>query len=200
LVESWVRRHRRGIAAISALVVALGLYWFQPWKLFTDTTVNDALPVVATVAVTPDGFEPSAVSSSSPPPPGPPPSSPPPSSPPSTTLLARGSFISHEHSTSGTASIVQQPDGSRVLALANLRTSDGPDLRVWLADAPVKPDGWHTFDNNGYHHVSLGPLKGNRGNQTYTIPATADLARLTSVTIWCDRFNVSFGAVALKPT
>ena len=28
---------------------------------------------------------------------------------------------------------------------------------------------------------------------------TADLAKLTSVTIWCDRFNVSFGAAALKP-
>jgi hypothetical protein len=33
----------------------------------------------------------------------------------------------------------------------------------------------------------------------YRIPASADLTRLTSVTIWCARFAVSFGAAALTP-
>jgi hypothetical protein len=47
--------------------------------------------------------------------------------------------------------------------------------------------------------VNLGRLKGNQGNQNYRIPADVDLSRYTSVSIWCDRFNVSFGAAELKP-
>ncbi|MFD8985852.1 DM13 domain-containing protein, partial [Streptomyces sp. NPDC059564] len=56
-------------------------------------------------------------------------------------------------------------------------------------------DGWRVFDDGGY--VSLGKLKGNQGNQNYGIPADVNLADFPSVTIWCDRFDVSFGAAAL---
>jgi hypothetical protein len=38
------------------------------------------------------------------------------------------------------------------------------------------------------------------GNQVYPIPEDVDLSRLTSVTIWCDRFDVSFGAAQLVPS
>jgi hypothetical protein len=58
-------------------------------------------------------------------------------------------------------------------------------------------DGWFVFDDGAY--VDLGSLKGNRGNQNYSIPADLDLEGLSSVAIWCDRFNVSFGAAELKP-
>jgi hypothetical protein len=40
-------------------------------------------------------------------------------------------------------------------------------------------------------------LKGNVGNQLYTVPDDTDLVELHSVTIWCDRFDVSFGAAEL---
>lgn len=95
--------------------------------------------------------------------------------------------------------MIAQPDGKRVLAIANLHTSNGPDLHVWLTDAPVRhgSSGYHVFDDGA--HVSLGKLKGNVGNQVYAIPEDLDLARLTSVTIWCDRFDVSFGAAQLVP-
>jgi hypothetical protein len=109
----------------------------------------------------------------------------------------RGEFISHEHGTSGTVRVLRLPDGSRVLRLENLDTSNGPDLKVVLSDAPVIPGkrGWHVFDDN--EHRKIGNLKGNKGSQNYVIPADVDLTRLTSVSIWCDRFNVSFGAAAL---
>jgi hypothetical protein len=45
--------------------------------------------------------------------------------------------------------------------------------------------------------VSLGDLKGNKGNQNYPIPADVDLADYTAVSIWCERFAVSFGAAEL---
>ena len=92
--------------------------------------------------------------------------------------------------------MIRQPDGSRVLAIAHLNTSDGPVVKVWLTDQKVTKDGWHVFDDGRY--VDLGGLKGNIGNQLYPIPHSADLAKLHSVTIWCDRFDVSFGAAELN--
>jgi hypothetical protein len=181
-------RGRRVIWTAVAFTAALGLvfalYWFQPWKLWTDHRVDDALPAVATepVPVRPVADAPGGSTTR------------PPKQP---VLLARGSFISHEHSTHGTASIVGRPDGSRVLAIADLRTSEGPVLKVWLTDRKVTKDGWHVFDDGTY--VSLGSLKGNLGNQLYPIPDNADLSVLRSVTIWCDRFDVSFGAAELVP-
>jgi hypothetical protein len=41
--------------------------------------------------------------------------------------------------------------------------------------------------------IDLGSLKGNIGDQNYTIPADVDLAKYRAATIWCKRFNVNFG-------
>jgi hypothetical protein len=171
------------VLAVGVVLLAAGLYWFQPWKLWVDHRVNDALPDVVVAATHPTGSPATTTSG--------------PTSPPHAVLLSTGTFISHEHTTHGTVSVVRQPDGRRVLAIADLRTSDGPDVHVWLTDAPVRPgkDGWHIFDDG--RHLSLGTLKGNLGNQVYNIPPEADLSALTSVSIWCDRFNVSFGAAQL---
>lgn len=68
---------------------------------------------------------------------------------------------------------------------------------MWLTDAPVNEgrDGWRVFDDGKY--VSLGKLKGNKGSQNYTVPDEVDPSRYISVSIWCDRFDVSFGAAEL---
>ncbi|MFC9299168.1 DM13 domain-containing protein [Streptomyces sp. NPDC057011] len=169
---------------VAVVLMGVGLYWFQPWKLWTDETVNEALPSAAA--------RPQAPTAS--PQPG---STGAPSAPDGPRTIAQGGLISHEHTTTGTAKIVQLPDGSWALRLENLDTSNGPDLRVWLTDAPVKEGvaGWRVFDDG--KHVSLGRLKGNKGDQNYPIPAEVQLAEYTSVTIWCDRFDVSFGAAEL---
>jgi hypothetical protein len=36
--------------------------------------------------------------------------------------------------------------------------------------------------------------------QNHPLPADLDLGRYASVAIWCDRFNVSFGAAGLTRT
>ncbi len=115
-------------------------------------------------------------------------------------MLARGDLISHEHATTGSVQLLGMPDGSRVLRVADLQTSNGPLLKVFLTDAPVLPgtDGWGVFDDGRW--VDLGELKGNIGSSNYALPAGTDLTGLTSVSIWCDRFNVSFGAAELVPT
>ncbi|MFI5716152.1 DM13 domain-containing protein [Nocardia sp. NPDC051750] len=111
--------------------------------------------------------------------------------------LASGSFVSHEHSTSGTVELQQQPDGTAIVRITDLRTSDGPALHVWLSDQPVAGDGSNLDDGR---HVDLGSLKGNEGNQNYTVPAGTDSAAFPTVVIWCERFSVSFGAAALTAT
>ncbi|MGI5427339.1 DM13 domain-containing protein [Streptomyces sp. CA-179760] len=177
------RRLTIGVLVVAVTGVGLGLYWFQPWKLWQDETVQEALPGAVAPAA------PAA------PPAGAPSSSPSPAPQPRT--LAGGELISHEHATSGSVKLVRLADGSHVVRLEGLDTSNGPDLRVWLTDAPVKEGraGWHVFDDGAY--VSLGKLKGNKGSQNYTVPADVDPSRYTSVSIWCDRFDVSFGAAAL---
>ena len=57
---------------------------------------------------------------------------------------------------------------------------------------------WPGAPAKAFNDVSLGKLKGNQGNQNYEIPATVDLAKLSSVSLWCDRFDVSFGAAELQ--
>ncbi|MEU3172307.1 MULTISPECIES: DM13 domain-containing protein [unclassified Streptomyces] len=180
LVRPWTV----GVLVVAVAAVAFGLYWFQPWKLWQDETVQESLPAAA-AAVPPDPVEtPSGASSAPPAPSGP-------------TTLASGELISHEHATSGTVKLVQLADGSHVVRLEQLDTSNGPDLRVWLTDAPVKEGtaGWHVFDDGEY--VSLGKLKGNKGSHNYALPEGVDPARFSSVSIWCDRFDVSFGAAEL---
>ncbi|WP_278314703.1 DM13 domain-containing protein [Lolliginicoccus levis] len=193
-------KHRRStrrsivlaIAAILLVVLLVLLYLFQPWKLFVDETVDEAAPFstpTATAPAAPDS--PAIARSTAPDPPAPADAGP--------RMIARGSFISHEHATSGSVVVYESADGSRVLRIEDLRTSNGPDLKVWLTDAPVIEgfDGWGVFDDGQY--IDLGALKGNIGSQNYEIPPAADLAELTSISVWCARFRVSFGAAELLP-
>ncbi len=177
------------IALVLVAVIAVGLYLFQPWRLFVDTTVNEASPLASSAPVAvPDGV----ASASARPAPTPVPD--PPGGP---KVLATGEFISHEHGTTGSVQVIRKGNGEHVIRLENLDTSNGPDLHVWLTDAPVieGTDGWFVFDDGEY--VDLGELKGNKGSQNYVIPADVDLSDLTSVSIWCKRFSVSFGAAEL---
>ncbi len=164
---------RRVIVIVVALATAFALYWFAPWKLLTDKTVHETLSAPVPSA--------SATASPSASAPAPAPAGP--------AVLASASFVSHDHPTTGTARIVRAADGSRQLELAGLATSDGPDLRVWLADDGAKPGA----------HLELGRLKGNRGDQVYPIPAGADLSAYRSVTIWCLRFSSPFGSADFTP-
>jgi hypothetical protein len=165
--------------------MALALYWFQPWKLFTDTYVDDAVPAVARTSTAPT--PPSASASASPT-----------ATPAGNAILTAGEFVTHEHRTTGTAEIHRLADGRHQLVIRNLDTSSGPDLRVWLSDQPVTlgKAGWRVFDDGTW--VELARLKGNQGNQVYEIPASVDPRDFRSVSIWCKRFAVSFGAADLR--
>ncbi|HLL66685.1 MAG TPA: DM13 domain-containing protein [Micromonosporaceae bacterium] len=173
------------VILLIGIVGAFGLYWFQPWRLVTNTTVVEQLssasaPVTGTPSAAATGSATDVAAASGP------------------TVVRQGTFVTHEHPTSGAAHLVRNADGSHHLELIGLATSDGPDLRVWLTDQKVGTDSaaWHVFDDG--KHVELGRLKGNRGDQVYPLPADVDIRDYHSVSVWCKRFSVSFGAASLR--
>ena len=117
-----------------------------------------------------------------------------PTTPAEPVTLAQGSFHSNAHETIGTAAILSLADGRRILRLKNVSTSNGPDVRVYLVAASDVADD-ETVKKAGF--VELGPMKGNKGDQNYELPATVDLAQYRTVTIWCKRFSVNFGSAPL---
>lgn len=189
-----------GLGALALAAAVAGALVFQPWLLFVDVRVADAIPTSVASARTPPlsasptptpapsavTGEPVAEMTASPAPPAEP-----------VDLLA-GAFVSHEHTTTGSVRVIQLPDGQRQLAVQGLETSNGPDVHVWLSAGPVVEgaDGWFTAAD--HDHVDLGPLKGNLGDQLYAIPADVDLDIFRTVDLWCERFSVSFGAAALS--
>lgn len=106
-------------------------------------------------------------------------------------VLSSGMFGTFDpvHSGSGSATIYQLADGRRILRFENFQVNNGPDLHVYLAERA--PSG--ILDSHGAD-FTLGPLKGNVGNQNHEIPPEVDLSQYTAVVIWCLPFSVNFTA------
>lgn len=160
---------KRNALIVFGVVAVAGLWFlFRPEKLFINKTVNESMPMaVATATANPMG----------------------------PAALAAGQFHSGAHDTSGTATIYQVEQGKRVLRLTNFKTSNGPDVHVYLVAANDATDN-ATVQKAGY--VDVSPIKGNEGDQNYDVPASVDLAKYKAVTIWCARFNVNFGTAPLQ--
>jgi hypothetical protein len=162
---------RNSLLVLAAITIGAGWYLFRPERLFIDSTVNEDLPKGAAVfAATPAPVEAAAA-----------------------PILA-GRFHTNAHETKGLAAIHTLPDGRRVLRLTDFETSNGPDVRVYLVAASDVNDN-DTVKRVGF--VELGPMKGNKGDQNYEIPAGVDLDTHRAVTIWCRRFSVNFGTAPL---
>jgi Electron transfer DM13 len=105
--------------------------------------------------------------------------------------LAAGSFVSIAHDGRGTATVVELPGGERKLTLTDFETDSGPDLRLYVAENDPASGDLGEFED-------LGSLKGNIGNQQYTLPRELDLSRFSTVVVWCRAFSVAFTSAALE--
>ena len=112
------------------------------------------------------------------------------------TDVASGNFHDADavHRGAGQVKIVQSGGGSNILTLSAFEVTNGPDLKVILVKAP---DPQSSADVKAVEWVSLGPLKGNIGDQNYTIPAEINPGDFGSVAIWCKQFGVLFAAAPL---
>jgi hypothetical protein len=181
--------------AVRALLMGLPPLAFSVWALapaFFDKTVNEDFPVVAAVAPPSTAAPapsptsgaaatsapgagsttPTAATTTVPVPAGP-------------VRLAAGMFSGLAgHDGTGDAALYRLPDGSNLVRLENLDLQNGPDLVVYLV-----PERGQT-DLDGA--VSLGDLKGNKGNQNYPVPADVDPTAYGGVLVWCRAFSVEF--------
>ncbi|MTI20947.1 hypothetical protein E1176_07930, partial [Fulvivirga sp. RKSG066] len=71
---------------------------------------------------------------------------------------------------------------------SNFRASNGPGLHVYLSNSAESVAGG----------VDLGSLKSNTGAQTYTVPDDINLNTYNFIIIYCQPFNVPFGAGELN--
>lgn len=193
---AWERRVRFGIIGTPILALLLFIAWDLGSPLFINKTVEEEFPF-ASAAVMPEGVEMedaemamevmsrvnmTAMESM-------------PAMMIETTggpeRLKSGMFSDRDriHKGSGEAILYRAEDGSHLLRLENLNVTNGPDLHVLLSPHP-NPDNREEVKAPGY--FSLGPLKGNRGNQNYPIPADEDPTAIGSVIIYCVPFQVIF--------
>lgn len=110
-------------------------------------------------------------------------------------VLAQGSFRDADrlHRGRGTARLGRTAGGTAVLHFTGFRVTNGPALEVRLVEAEVGS----TAEVAAARWLSLGPLKGNLGEQYYVLPPGLDLAAYRSVVVWCRQFGVLFAPATL---
>lgn len=159
---------------IIAAIAVIAIYYASP--LFINATVNEPLPTVTSMMgkdQTMIDKEKVAIMEKQEP-----------------TTKLNGNFVGAGdgiHNAEGVAKILAVNDGQaehRILRLENFRSTNGPDLHVYLSkDAR----------SISYGYIELGRLKGNIGNQNYHISDDVDLDEYSHVLIWCKQFSVLFG-------
>ena len=108
--------------------------------------------------------------------------------------LASGTFYSVVHPTEGVATVYGLGNGNRVLRLTNLKTTNGPNVHVYMVAADDAKDN-ASVRRAGF--IDLGHIKGNVGDQNYTLGQNVDLSKYRVVSLWCQRFSLNFGAAPL---
>jgi Electron transfer DM13 len=106
---------------------------------------------------------------------------------PNAQVLVKGDFAGNmSYTVSGTAEIINDNNQKR-LVLKGFSTSNGPDLKVYLATS-----------RQAGSFINLGNLKSTSGQQVYDISGMPDFAQQKFVLIWCQQFSVLFGSAELK--
>ncbi len=162
------------LAAVLAYL-AVGIFGVQ--TLFYDTEVNEDF------AATPLASEAQGPSQAAQ------------SAPRDPVVVSSGRFHPVAHPGSGDAIVYRLEDGSHVLRLENLDVFNGPTLYVYAVVAEDANDN-ETVSEAGF--LNLGPLKGNKGDMTYELPAEFDPEKYRAISVWCRRFSVNFAAAPLR--
>jgi hypothetical protein len=99
-----------------------------------------------------------------------------------------GRFVNGPYGTvTGSAHIVRNANGSIQLLIEGLKSTNGPDLKVYLSKE-VQP----------VNFINLGSLKSVNGNQVYDITGMPDIIEYKYALVHCKAFNHLFGSAELK--
>src|SRR6185503_5899193 len=153
---------------IAAIVIPAAVYAAGP--LFINTTIDEAAPIASSdTTMDKDGDSMTG-------------------KPSEIVTKVAGMFVGVGdgiHDAKGTATVIPADTGN-VLRLEEFRSTNGPDLYVYLST-----------DKGATEYVNLGRLKANMGNQNYDIPDGTDLSKYDTVLVWCQQFSVLFGSAEL---
>ncbi|KGP72392.1 DM13 domain-containing protein [Pontibacillus yanchengensis] len=90
-----------------------------------------------------------------------------------------------QHNAEGKAEYFEEEG---IVRMTDFSATNGPDLYVYMVKKGQDPaDG-----------MSLGKLKGNKGNQNYMIPDDITVEEGDQIVIWCKAFSVKFGSAMLQ--
>ena len=112
--------------------------------------------------------------------------------------LLAGTFVSHEHKTTGSVRVIEHPDGTpSARDRVGLETTNGPDVHVWLSAGPVS-----RASTAGSRPLATSTSTSARSRATSATSSTTSRpmsisATFRTVDLWCVQFAVSFGAAAL---
>lgn len=173
------------VALVVAAVLAFGVFGVQ--ALWIDDEVAEAAPVFDSGADLPPTDELTSTTTTAPVEEGGTDTT---AGPTTTTapvarVAATGAFVEKGHPGEGTATLITDDTQTFVRFEDDFSTDNGPDLRVRVVVAGEV--------------VDLGELKGNIGAQNYELPSGTDPAAVTSVDVWCRRFDYVFTEAALAP-
>ncbi len=96
------------------------------------------------------------------------------------------------HPAAGRAAVIRTDSAKRLLTVRKLSIRPAGAVRVYLVPRKVRGS------RIGSDFKDLGRLKGNKGNQKYTIPRSVDLRRYNTVIFWCVPFTQTLGRADLK--
>lgn len=96
--------------------------------------------------------------------------------------VATGTFNNGPYGTVSGEARILLTGTSYQLKLMNFSSSNGPDLRVYLAK-----------EMNPVNYIDLGPLKATGGNQLYDITGQVNFSQYKYALIHCRQFNHLFG-------
>ena len=148
------------ISIFVIVIVAAGSIWaISPY--FTNTSINEDLPILTSQQMDQEEMTKS-----------------------SGIFVGVGDGV---HDAQGNAMVLSIEDDTRYLRFEDFKSTNGPDLYVYLAT-----------DKEATDFVNLGRLKANMGNQNYEIPSEVDLSKYHNVLIWCQAFSVLFGSADLN--
>lgn len=160
-----LRRHPT-LTALAALLVATALavpiVAYVIVPALVKSTLVEALPTASAPAATGGTAAPASVG---------------------VETIAKGELVRINAVDYGSGSVrIVKVENERFVRFENVDIAGAPDMYVYLSDqADGKPG---TF-------VDLGKLKATNGSFNHAIPASADLAGVRSVVVWCRQFSVT---------
>ncbi len=158
------------VAIFAFAWLAFGFFGIQ--ALFTNREVNEEIPDVLAQTLSDSNNE--------------------------TPLLGQGAFTQGDstYTIAGNA-FLSQVDSDFNLTLTDFEVSNGPDLYVYAVKSNSTDNATVKQAVADGSFVSLGTLKGNIGNQSYTLNSEFDPDEYPVVAIWCQRFSRNFGSARL---